>query len=104
VTGTYAGICVPNESLWYDRVLVSDTPTWINICANCVRGAGIAMSGTSHAAVINSYSADIHCNTGGACTTDAKTIGVGGSGSIHTTGVKLDNNFLSAGGSTLQDG
>jgi hypothetical protein len=98
------GICVQNDSLWFDRVLISTTQNWISICATCVRGAGIVLSGTSHAALINSYIADIHCNAGGICGTDSKAVGIGGSGYVSTRGVKLDNDFLSAGGVPLEDG
>lgn len=94
-------ICQPTEAPIFDRISVSGTSNYINMCLTCIHGAGISLAGTSHAVIEDSDIRDIHCDSvhgsvSGPCTTDAKAVALGGSGFVPTSGGKVINSHLSA--------
>jgi hypothetical protein len=61
---------------------------------------GVALSGGTSIAIQDSYISDFHCNLQGACT-DSQAVSGGGTGSLPTGPLKIDDNFLEAAGENI---
>jgi len=97
-------ICTLNRDIVFDRVLISGTPNWFNICLLCVIGGGIDFEGATESGIENSFIADIECQEASTCTNDSHDVGPGGSGFAETSAIKIYNNFLSAPGINMISG
>lgn len=73
--------------------------SWLHGTAQDETQRGIMLSGTSYAAVVDSYFSDFHCVSWGDCT-DSQAIG-GGMGDLASGPLKIVDNFLEAAGENI---
>ncbi len=74
--------------------------TWLHGTAQDETGRGIMLSGTTYAAIVESYFSDFHCvSKTGACV-DAQAV-AGGLGSLASGPYKIVDNFLEASGESF---
>jgi hypothetical protein len=81
------------SNLIFDRV-------WVHGTKNDDTAHGIALSGTTGVAIIDSYLNDFHCESVTGSCTDAQAI-AGGLGSLAQGNYKIVNNFLEASGQSV---
>lgn len=93
-------VSFPNQGvgdhLVFDRV-------WMHGNAQDETTRGIALGGSRHVAVVDSYFSDFHCIAVTGSCIDAQAIG-GGAGSHETGPYKIVNNFLEASGESVMFG
>jgi Putative Ig domain len=81
------------DKVYFDRV-------WLHGSPNDETKVGLALSGVTNAALIDSYSSDFHCTSIVGTCTDAQVVG-GGNGTSPGGPFKIVNNFLEASGEAI---
>jgi hypothetical protein len=88
----------PGQDATADHIVIDRS--WIHGTAQDETRRGVALRGTTHVAVVDSYLNDFHCTSVTGTCTDSSTMG-GGTGNNASGIWKIENNFLEAAGENI---
>jgi hypothetical protein len=97
-TGYVGSLVMPQLWAAADHLIIDRS--WLHGSAQDETDTGVALSGITNAAVIDSYLTDFHCTSVVGSCTDAHAI-AGGGGSLTGGPYQITNNFLEASGESI---
>jgi hypothetical protein len=91
-------LIAPSQDAPADHIIIDRS--WIHGTAQDETRRGIALRGTTHVAIVDSYLNDFHCTAVTGTCTDSSATG-GGTGNNASGPWKIENNFLEAAGENI---